>query len=266
MNRSSGLKQGAGLKQGMYVERVESGPTQAGILVCDPEPLIRAGIRASVESAQLSVEVEVSGVGAIAGSISRPRDPTSAVPAARVVDGAVVGDAALAAATDEDLRNVVKACEQAGRPLVILLNPRQTKALVRGVRAGVRRFVSTLSAHEDLGSALTLRGAGVFLSADLTHAVLDYVAVTSAVTPTRSEIDVSTLSQRETEVLVLLGQGHTNSRIARIMKVRESTVRSHVHHMLGKMNARSRAELIILGHRYNQAETARSCAVDPRSA
>jgi DNA-binding NarL/FixJ family response regulator len=52
---------------------------------------------------------------------------------------------------------------------------------------------------------------------------------------------VSTLSRRERQVLALIGDGHSNRAIADRLGIAEPTVKRHVHNVLKKLDARSRA-------------------------
>lgn len=52
------------------------------------------------------------------------------------------------------------------------------------------------------------------------------------------------LSEREREVLRLMALGETNARIARRLVITEGTVKSHVRHILRKLNAANRAEAV----------------------
>jgi DNA-binding CsgD family transcriptional regulator len=54
------------------------------------------------------------------------------------------------------------------------------------------------------------------------------------------------LTPREREILDLIRQGLSNRQIAKALWISESTVKVHVHHVLEKMNARSRTELATL--------------------
>jgi len=57
------------------------------------------------------------------------------------------------------------------------------------------------------------------------------------------------LSPRELQVLALTADGYTNAEIARQLDVTEETVKSHVRHLLAKLQARSRAHAITVGFR-----------------
>jgi DNA-binding NarL/FixJ family response regulator len=54
--------------------------------------------------------------------------------------------------------------------------------------------------------------------------------------------DLSTLTEREEEILSLLAQGLSNHQIGEKLYVTVGTVKNHVHHILGKMNVTSRYE------------------------
>lgn len=60
---------------------------------------------------------------------------------------------------------------------------------------------------------------------------------------------LSDLTEREIEVLSLIGQGRTNREIADELVVAESTVKSHVRSVLTKLQARDRVEAVIVAHR-----------------
>lgn len=60
-----------------------------------------------------------------------------------------------------------------------------------------------------------------------------------------TKIDV--LTQREVDVLDLLGEGLSNQQIARRLRISEPTVRAHVTHLLAKLGVRSRLQAGLVG-------------------
>jgi len=60
---------------------------------------------------------------------------------------------------------------------------------------------------------------------------------------------IGRLSPRELQVLALTADGYTNAEIAQQLDVTEETVKSHVRHLLAKLQARSRAHAITVGFR-----------------
>ena len=56
------------------------------------------------------------------------------------------------------------------------------------------------------------------------------------------------LSERERDVLALIGAGRSNSEIAAELFISPATVKSHVRHILAKLALRDRAQAIVLAH------------------
>jgi DNA-binding NarL/FixJ family response regulator len=58
------------------------------------------------------------------------------------------------------------------------------------------------------------------------------------------------LTAREREVLAAVGRGRTNAEIARELFITYATVKSHVSHLLTKLDARDRTQLVVLAHEF----------------
>ena len=59
---------------------------------------------------------------------------------------------------------------------------------------------------------------------------------------------ISTLTERETEVLLEVGRGASNSDIGRTLYMSEATVKAHVSKLLVKLGAANRVQVAIVAH------------------
>ncbi len=64
----------------------------------------------------------------------------------------------------------------------------------------------------------------------------------------RSTQQLDGVTQREREVLILVARGLSNTEIAKHLHVSVATAKTHVGHLLTKLNARDRAQLVIVAY------------------
>ncbi|MFT7518273.1 MAG: DNA-binding CsgD family transcriptional regulator [Kiritimatiellia bacterium] len=121
----------------------------------------------------------------------------------------------------------------------------QCHDVVRGVTPQGARHCTRTCAHELLQSGGDAPMRVVVDEADtsLMCSAMAGEVVVAIVQPKTRTIE-RPLSPRERQVMELIAQGLTNRIISRRLNISASTVRTHVEHLLEKLNARNRAEAV----------------------
>jgi DNA-binding NarL/FixJ family response regulator len=124
----------------------------------------------------------------------------------------------------------------------------------KGLRAGASGFLIKDALPEELLSGIRAVAAGdAVVAPSLTRRLLDtYVQhlpeTGDGVGPTPSDERLARLTEREREILTVIGQGWTNTEIATRLHLAESTVKTHVSRILAKTGARDRVQAVILAY------------------
>ncbi|GAA2686971.1 response regulator transcription factor [Actinoplanes palleronii] len=121
--------------------------------------------------------------------------------------------------------------------------------VARALDAGAAGFLLKESAGDELAYAVRAAAAGnAYLSPKVTRQVLDRLPVATA-RPEEDLAKVGLLSDRETEVLVLLAQGLSNAEIGRQLFVSEGTVKTHLYRVFAKLQCDNRVQAAMLAQR-----------------
>ncbi|MFD3531779.1 response regulator [Streptomyces sp. NPDC058664] len=122
-----------------------------------------------------------------------------------------------------------------------------------GLRAGASGFLVKDAQPEELLAGIRAVASGdAVVAPSLTRRLLDaYVhhlpsAPTTA--PREEDSRLASLTDREREILTVIGQGWTNTEIAERLHLAESTVKTHVGRILAKTGARDRVQAVILAY------------------
>ncbi|MBQ1017689.1 response regulator transcription factor [Micromonospora sp. D93] len=117
-----------------------------------------------------------------------------------------------------------------------------------GLRAGASGFLLKDARPEELIAGIRAVASGDSVVApSLTRKLMDAYLQEPA-TATSENPRLSTLSEREREVLEAIGQGATNTEIAERFTLTESTVKKHVGRVLAKIGARDRIQAVIFAY------------------
>ncbi|HIW63993.1 MAG TPA: response regulator transcription factor [Candidatus Stackebrandtia excrementipullorum] len=121
--------------------------------------------------------------------------------------------------------------------------------IVGALRAGASGFLAKDVPADDLVSAIRSVAAGEAVVAPrilrrLLEKFVDRLPDPAGDTPTSIEV----LTDREREVLMLVARGMSNAEIAKELTVSETTVKTHVGHVLTKLGLRDRVQAVVLAY------------------
>lgn len=131
---------------------------------------------------------------------------------------------------------------------VVMLTALATDDVVyEGLRAGVSGFLLKVAPPEELVHAIALAADGkAHLHSEVAGRVIDRFS--TAPTPRVRSTLVDCLTERERDVLELLAAGQSNSEIAASLHLSETTVKSHISHILTKTGVRDRSQAVALAY------------------
>jgi DNA-binding NarL/FixJ family response regulator len=201
-----------------------------GVTIYEREPLVRHGLRSLVSGFQRTYvlrEIEEPGHSVV---IRRNDDPL-----VNLVGPSFIGR--------------LSALVKPGAPPVVALVTGTSYAEFNEVqRASIRGLVLIDEVGCELEFAIEAVAAGrPFLSAPFIERIMDWLC--NGTLCARQPSVTPDLTQRECQVLALLGRGHTNYEIARELKIRDTTVRTHLCHILTKLNLRNRTAAALYASR-----------------
>jgi DNA-binding NarL/FixJ family response regulator len=209
------------------------------VLLADDQGLVRAGFRALLDA---EADIEVAG---------EARDGREAVELTRsLLPDVVLMDIRMPeldglAAT----REVAADRSLAGVRIVILTTFEIDDYVFEALRAGASGFLVKDTEPVDLIAAVRLVARGeALLSPSVTRRVIEEFAVRAKEPPPAGDLDE--LTEREREVMALVGTGLSNEEIAGRLVVSPATAKTHVSRAMVKLGARDRAQLVVLAYEY----------------
>lgn len=121
------------------------------------------------------------------------------------------------------------------------------------IRAGAAGFLLKDARPDDLLAAIrTVHLGDAVVAPSTTRRLLDHVADSlPAAQADAEDLRLETLTDREREVLVLVGRGRSNAEIAADLVLSEATVKTHIGRLLSKTGSRDRVQLVVLAYETN---------------
>jgi DNA-binding NarL/FixJ family response regulator len=220
------------------------GPTGPGrdgpvkVLLADDQALVRAGFKVL-----LDVEEDVTVVGEAA-------DGAEAVEQVRRHRPEVVlMDIRMPVLDGLEATRQIAATRGLEGVRVLILTTYDTDAYVfEALQAGASGFLLKDCGPAELLHAIRVVAAGeALLAPRITRRLIAQFTATRAVHQA-SEDRLAGLTQREREVLALVGRGLSNHEIAEELVISKATARTHVSRVIGKLGARDRAQLVVVAY------------------
>lgn len=210
------------------------------VLLADDQRLVRAAFAMLVESAGDMEVVGQAGTGREAVELARSARADLVVMDIRMpeMDGI---EATRLIAADDDL---------AGVKVLVLTTYDTDDHVVEALRAGASGFLVKDTRPAELLTAIRTVAAGDSLlspgpTARLIARVLSARGSVPDTSPARGP---DCLSARERQVLALVARGLTNTEIAESLGLSPLTAKTHVSRIMGKLEARDRAQLVIIAY------------------
>jgi DNA-binding NarL/FixJ family response regulator len=211
------------------------------VILVDDQPLLRTGFKMILEA-----EPDIAVVG-------EAGDGEQAIEQVRVLQPDVVLMDIRMPRMDgvQATRHIVAAGQDAAHaPRVLVLTTFDLdEYVVEALRAGASGFLLKDVPADDLIEAIRVIASGdALLAPSVTRRLLDMYAarLPSAESPTPDSL--STLTEREVEVLRLVARGMSNAEIAAELYVSETTVKTHVGHVLTKLGLRDRVQAAVYAY------------------
>jgi DNA-binding NarL/FixJ family response regulator len=207
------------------------------VAIADDQQLIRAGFR-SLLSAEPDLDVVgEAATGTEAVALVKRTVPDVVLMDIRMPDGDGLW------ATEQIVADV----KLARTHVVILTTFELDDYVSRAIRAGASGFLVKDTEPVELIRAIRVVASGdALLSPSVTRRLLERVAAELREAPDTAPLDV--LTDREREVLALVGQGKTNAEIAHALFMSPLTAKTHVSRIMTKVNARDRVQLVVLAY------------------
>ena len=205
------------------------------VALADDQPLVRAGLRVLIaDTPDLAVAGE-AGTGAQAVQLVRDAEPD-----------VVLMDIRMPGMDGIEATRMITAGPVATR-VIILTTFDDDDYVYAALRAGASGFlVKDMSLEDILAAIRVVAGGDALLAPGVTRRLIEEFAARPEPAPPPRETDG--ITEREREVLTLVGRGLSNGEIAGQLCISMATAKAHVAHLLTKLGARDRVQLVIAAY------------------
>jgi DNA-binding NarL/FixJ family response regulator len=207
------------------------------ILLADDQNLIRAGFRALLDAEADMKVVAECGTGREAVRLARQYHPDVVLMDIRMPDGDGL----------EATRQILTDSALPGTRVVMLTTFELDEYIAEAVRAGAAGFlVKDTEPAELLRAVRIVHDGDALLSPSVTRRIMAQLARHSRAAERPLALD--RITDREREVLQLVGEGLNNAEIAERLFITPLTAKTHVSRIMAKLMVRDRAQLVVLAY------------------
>ena len=207
------------------------------VLVCDDQALVRAGFCKLLDAA-----ADLSVVGEAADGEDAVREARRSLPDVVLMDIRMPQLDGISAT-----RRIVESCGDRVR-ILMLTTFGNDDYVFDSLRAGASGFLLKDAPPEDLLAAIRVVARGdALLDPAITRSVIAGFVNSKPRRP-RTDRKLESLTTRELGTLLLLAAGLSNAEIAEELVLSEATVKTHVGHMLTKLEVRDRVQAVIFAY------------------
>lgn len=209
------------------------------VVLADDQALIRAGLKALIDSAPDLVVVGEASTGAEAVSLTRECRADVVLMDIRMPDLDGI-EATRQITADDDL---------VGVRVVMLTTFEVDDLVVAAIQAGASGFLGKGVEPEELIEAVRIvAGGDAMLSPRATRSLLAHLSQRAVAVPVTEPADFKFLTARERELMILVASGLSNDDIAGQLHLSPLTVKTHINRAMTKLGARDRAQLVVLAY------------------
>ncbi|WP_404434589.1 response regulator transcription factor [Microbacterium lacus] len=215
--------------------------TKVSVLVVDDQPVIRAAV-----AGLIAHEADLDVVGEASTGEDALRKAQRLRPDVVVMDVRMPERDGIWAT-----RQICADTDLSGTRVLILTTFEDEAYVVQALRAGASGFIGKGADPEEIVAAVrTVHVGEALLSPRATRALIDRYSRTdqSAAFSSAPPVDLGALTERETEVLVMVAQGLSNAQIAEALVISPLTAKTHVNRIMTKVSAHDRAQLVIAAY------------------
>ncbi|MDO4607193.1 MAG: response regulator transcription factor [Bowdeniella nasicola] len=149
----------------------------------------------------------------------------------------------------DGLEATAKLAEQNGPKVIILTTFDLDEYVLQAIRAGASGFLLKDAPPEDMLEAIrTVHHGDAVIAPSSTRRLIEHLAHVLPTGSSDKEELLTTLTDREREVLVEMARGYSNTEIAERLFVAEATIKTHVGRILTKLKARDRVQAVITAY------------------